>query len=516
MRNQVQLIAYADRLGGTLDGTAALLEGPLAGLFGGVHLLPFFDAIDGVDAGFDPVEHTEVDPRLGSWEDVRKLAERVDLMADVIVNHVSSGSPQFRDFSANGARSPYAGLFLTFDRVFPRGASEADLLAIYRPRPGLPFTAMTLADGSRRLVWTTFTSEQIDIDVHDPEGRRYLENILRVFAANGIRVIRLDAAGYAVKRAGGTCFLMEETFEFIRHFSARAEGHGLEVLVEVHSHYSQQLELARRVGWVYDFALPPLVLQAIFARSARALKRWIEIRPANAVTVLDTHDGIGIVDVGPEARERGARPGLVTESELAEIVRRIHANSRGESLQATGAAAANLDLYQVNCTFYDALGRDDLAYLLARAIQFFLPGVPQVYYVGLLAGGNDMALLARTRVGRDINRHSYTRSEIDAALARPVVADLCRLIRLRNTHPAFAGAFEMAAAPEEVLDLRWRNGEDFAHLEVDLRAMAYRLVCSDEGRTVRFSFAAVEGAGAASPEGSGHAEEAQGERRSAL
>lgn len=497
MRNQVQLIAYADRLGGTLRGLLDLLEGPLSGLFGGVHLLPFFHAIDGADAGFDPIDHTEVDRRLGSWEDVAALARETDVMADVIVNHVSIRSPQFLDFSAKGGRGEYAGMFLTFDGVFRGGASESDLLAVYRPRPGLPFTSITLADGSRRIFWTTFTSEQIDIDVMHPRGVEYLENVLRVFAASGITMIRLDAVGYAVKRAGSRCFMTNDTFEFIRSFADRARQHGLEVLVEVHSHYAKQIEIARHVDWVYDFALPPLVLHAFFDGTARHLKRWIGLRPLNALTVLDTHDGIGMIDVAAEGHDRFASAGLVSAEELARLVERIHANSNGESLRATGAAAANLDLYQVNCTFYDALGRDDLKHVLARAIQFFLPGVPQVYYVGLLAGGNDMQLLARTRVGRDINRHYFTREEIDRALERPVVARTLELIRLRNSHPAFSGVFEAAESPDDVLDLRWRNGEEFARLRVSLATRAHRLEYSGAGRTMVLELA--EGLDAPAP-----------------
>lgn len=488
MKNQVQLITYVDRLGGTLHGLRDLLRGPLAGLFGGVHLLPFFHPIDGSDAGFDPIDHTKIDPRLGSWDDIRAIAGEVDVMADVIVNHVSSRSPQFLDFCANGLRSAYYGMFLTFDGVFPRGASERDLLAIYRPRPGLPFTPTTLADGSRRILWTTFTSEQIDIDVNHPEGIRYLGNILEIVAAHGVRMVRLDAVGYAIKKAGHSCFMMEETFGFIRQFSAQAKQIGLEVLVEIHSHYRRQIEIARHVDRVYDFALPPLLLHAFFNRTARALKQWIHIRPVNALTVLDTHDGIGVIDIGADTQDRAGLPGLVPEDELARLVEQIHANSHGESLQATGAAASNLDLYQVNCTYYDALGQDDRSYLLARAIQFFLPGIPQVYYVGLLAGHNDMALLNRTRVGRDINRHYYTRGEIDAALARPVVADLLRLIHLRNAHPAFGGSFAMAPSPDEVLDLRWRHDSDFASLRVDLRTAAGHIEYSHGGRAATFEF----------------------------
>jgi sucrose phosphorylase len=488
MKNKVQLIAYADRLGGTLHGMRDLLRGPLAGLFGGVHLLPFFHPIDGVDAGFDPIDHTEVDQRLGSWEDVQAIAQEAEVMADVIVNHISSRSPQFLDFSAKGARSAYDGMFLTFDGVFPQGACESDLLTIYRPRPKLPFTPMTLADGSRRILWTTFTPEQIDIDVRHPHGIQYLENILRIFAANGITLVRLDAVGYAIKKAGTSCFMMDETFDFIAEFSDRARRLGLEVLVEVHSYYQRQIEIARHVDWVYDFALPPLVLHAFFNSTARDLKRWIKIRPTNSLTVLDTHDGIGVIDIGADSQDRSNHPGLVSEAELNRLVQQIHTNSNGESLRATGSAAANLDLYQVNCTFYDALGRDDVKYLLARAIQFFLPGVPQIYYMGLLAGANDAQLLARTQVGRDINRHYYTRSEIDHALARPVVTDLLNLIRLRNQHPAFDGRFEMESSPDEVLDLRWRKGQEFAHLYVDLRTCRYRLELSRDGRSELLSF----------------------------
>ena len=199
MHNQAQLITYVDRLsGGGFAELAALLRGPLRGLFGGVHLLPFFDPIDGADAGFDPIDHTRVDARLGSWSDVATLATDVDVMADLIVNHISRDSPQFRDFRDNGSASPYADLFLTRERVFGNGASEAQLHAIYRPRPGLPFSEVTLANGEHRQLWTTFTPSQIDIDVTQPAGREYIEQILRTFAANGVRMVRLDAVGYAI------------------------------------------------------------------------------------------------------------------------------------------------------------------------------------------------------------------------------------------------------------------------------------------------------------------------------
>ena len=146
---------------------------------------------------------------------------------------------------------------------------------------------------------------------------------------------------------------------------------------------------------------------------------------------------------------------------------------------ATGAVASNLDLYQVNCTFYDALARNNAAYLAARAIQFFLPGIPQVYYTGLLAGGNDMELLAKTRVGRDINRHYYSAEEIVQAATQPVVQQLFALIRLRNSHPAFTGEFTSLPCADDALHLVW-HGVDAGsthriELQVDLNMGCFQI-----------------------------------------
>jgi sucrose phosphorylase len=500
MKNAVQLITYVDRLsGGGFAELTALLKGPLHGLFGGIHVLPFFDAIDGADAGFDPRDHTRVDPRLGDWGDVAALAAEADVMADVIVNHISRDSPQFRDFLANGAASPFAHLFLTRDRVFPGGATDAELRAIYRPRPGAPFTEMTFGDGSRRHLWTTFTPSQIDIDVTHACGQEYVDSILGKLAANGVRIVRLDAVGYTVKKRGTSCFMIPETYALIADLTQRVRALGMETVVEIHSHYLKQIEIARHVDWVYDFALPPLVLHAFAFGTARPLAHWLRVRPQNALTVLDTHDGIGIVDIGAEPGAAG-KPGLVPPRELDGLVERIHAASGGTSRIATGAAASNLDLYQVNCTFYDALARDDRDYLLARAIQFFTPGVPQVYYVGMLAGENDVELLRRTGVGRDINRHYYERGEVDAALERPVVRNLCALIRLRNAHPAFGGEFSSDCPRDSELVMRWRNGAERAELRVDFESRDYALAISEAGTLRSLDLAALE-AGLRAPRG---------------
>ena len=155
-------------------------------------------------------------------------------------------------------------------------------IALHAIRPGLPFTRHRTAHGERVLLWTTFTSEQVDIDVHHPEGRRYLDAILARFEDAGIRAIRIDAAGFAVKKAGTSCFMIPETVAFIADLTARARARGLEVLVEMHGHYLDQARIARQVDWVYDFALPPLMLHTLYTRDATSLRKWMDIRPANS------------------------------------------------------------------------------------------------------------------------------------------------------------------------------------------------------------------------------------------
>lgn len=151
MRNQVQLIAYANRLGGDFPGLAQVLRAELAGAFGGVHILPFFTPYDGADAGFDPVDHTSVDPRLGTWDVVQDIARTHEVMVDLIVSHVSSSSAAFLDVRERGDQSPHSPMFLTMSSIFPTGATETDLTSIYRPRPGLPFTPYRLGVDAKRI-----------------------------------------------------------------------------------------------------------------------------------------------------------------------------------------------------------------------------------------------------------------------------------------------------------------------------------------------------------------------------
>jgi sucrose phosphorylase len=334
-----------------------------------------------------------------------------------------------------------------------------------------------MADGTRRLVWTTFMPSQVDLDVAHPVARDYLTRVMRTLAHGGVRTVRLDAVGYAVKTAGTDSFMTDETLRFVEEVTALAHEQGLEVLVEVHAHHSQQAAVAAVTDLVYDFALPPLLLQALETGETARLDEWLRIRPQNAITVLDTHDGIGVIDAGP-AREW---PGLMDHDDMRAVFEAAARRTHGASAEASTSVAWAALPHQVNSTFYSVLGEDDDAYLLARAFQLFTPGRPQVYYVGLLAGSNDVALFRETGVGREINRHRYTPDEIEAALARDVVRRQLDLIRLRGRHPAFAGAFAHSSPEPGVLSLAWTNGEHRAELRADLARRTFDISASETG-----------------------------------
>ncbi|WP_111979331.1 sucrose phosphorylase [Algibacillus agarilyticus] len=465
--NKVQLITYVDRLtNGGLQDLNNLMQTELKGVFGGAHLLPFYYPIDGEDAGFDPIDHTQVDSRIGSWQDIKHLGQNYQIMADMIVNHMSAQSPEFLDVLQHGSQSRYYELFLTKEKIFGDNADQSDVNKIYRPRPTPCFTPIQLKTGETKAFWTTFTANQIDIDINSAQGKSYLESILDAFSANNISLIRLDAAGYAIKKAGTNCFMLEETFAFINDLSKRAKQRNMQCLVEIHSHYQTQCEIAQRCDLVYDFALPPLVLHTLFNQDAAPLAKWLDVSPRNCVTVLDTHDGIGIIDVG----KHGDKPGLLDDEAIDSLVEEIHNRSGGQSRQATGAAASNLDLYQVNCTYYDALGADDKLYLIARAIQFFSPGLPQVYYTGLLAVQNDMDLLTKTQVGRDINRANLDLDQVKQQLTLPVVKGLIKLIKIRNDHEAFNGSFSHQLSEKEFI-MSWQAPNSSAKLILDIQLL---------------------------------------------
>ena len=467
MRSAPQLMTYPDSLGGDLAALDGLLRGPLDGLFGGIHILPPFPSSG--DRGFAPLTYREIDPRFGSWADVEHIAQRHDVVLDLMVNHISRRSVEFEDFLRLGRRSRYADLFITVDKVWPNGDPPDDEVArIFLRKPDSPFSTVTIeGTAETERVWTSFGtrewSEQIDLDVTSQATRALLTDWLRSFAAHGVRIVRLDAVGYVIKKAGTSCFMVEpEIYSFLDWIVGVADSLGLVVLPEVHDRYSTHLKLAAHGYWTYDFVLPGLLLDALETGSAKHLADHLARSPERQFTMLDCHDGI---PVRPDLDEI-LRPREMLR--LADLVERQGGNAN--RILSDAHADGGVDVHQLNCTYYSALDRDDDRYVAARAIQLFARGVPQVYYVGLLAGENDHQAVTESGDGRSINRHDYTVSEVEAAIRRPVVRRILDLVRLRNVEPAFSGRLDVTTVDPATLRLTWSLGADDCQLEVDLRS----------------------------------------------
>ncbi len=485
LERKVQLISYPDSLGGNLAELNRLLDTKLSGLFpGGIHILPPFPSSG--DRGFAPLTYLEIEPQFGNWEDIRSIAEKQPLILDLMVNHISAQSEYFQDFLSKGNQSQFADLFITLDKLWPdEQPFEEDINKIFLRRE-LPYSEYETSAGSLK-VWTTFgktnPSEQIDLDIHSAQTRDLFSTYLKSFHKNKVRIVRLDAVGYVIKKMGTSCFFVEpEIYEFLDWINQEANALGITLLPEIHADPAIQYKLAERGYWIYDFILPYTLLNAYINRTSKALKSYLQTRPHNQFTMLDCHDGIPIK---PDLN------GLYEYAEAAKLVETCI--ERGGNLSLIVSPEHQdpngFDVHQIRGTLYSLMDCNDDAYLGARALQLFTPGIPQIYYVGLLAGENDVLAVQKTGEGRELNRHNYTLAEINQAIEKPVVQKLFRLIHLRNTHPAFDGEFSVNPSDDSSISLEWKQDNNFARLEIDFDSTGYKLVYNkpDISSTIDFS-----------------------------
>ena len=307
-------------------------------------------------------------------------------------------------------------------------------------RRQVPYSTFNI-NGEDVSVWTTFgketPSEQIDLDINSDAVRQLLKEFFENFHKNNVKIVRLDAIGYVTKKLGTSCFFVEpEIYEFLDWICDLAKSLDIDLLPEVHAHYTTQFKLAKYGNYIYDFILPYMILSTLVNKSSSQITEYLKVRPHNQFTMLDC------------CLNHGANLSLVHSD--------AHKSPDG------------FDVHQIRCSYYSVLGCNDDAYLTARAIQFFAPGIPQVYYVGLLAGENDVENVKRTGEGREINRHNFTLEEIDKAYNQDVVQRLLKLIDFRNDYPAFDGTFHIEPSNDNEMILTWKKDDKYCTLNVDL------------------------------------------------
>lgn len=311
---------------------------------------------------------------------------------------------------------------------------------------------------------------QMDLNIRSPLVWQFYDDTLKTLAGYGARIVRLDAFAYAPKAVREKNFLNEPgTWDLLAKVDELAKKYDLDLLPEIHASYGEKIyeKIARKGYMTYDFFLPGLLIDAFEHKNADYLRRWageIQAGGLRVVNMLGCHDGIPLLDLKglmPDERIQGLIDAVVARGGY---VKDLH-------------GAKNM-YYQVNATYYSALGEDDAKMALARAIQMFMPGKPQVWYLDLFCGKNDHEAVRRAGPGghKEINRTNIPPEAIDGLLQNPCVLEQLDLLRLRSTHPAFGFDSELEIGGEgSTLELTWRKGGEWVSLHADLAKATYSI-----------------------------------------
>lgn len=457
--HDAMLITYGDQITASgeapLDTLHAWCAEHLAGAIDAVHILPFFPYTS--DDGFSVVDYKAIDPALGDWPAVNRMAGRFALMFDAVINHASASSAWFQAFLED--RAPERDYFTAV-------APDTDLHAVVRPRTTPLLHRFDTAAGPKH-VWTTFSADQIDLNYASPDLLLAVLDVLLFYAANGARLIRLDAIAFIWKRLGTGCMSLPETHALVKLMRdvLDAAAPATLVVTETNVPHAENVSYFGDGGdeaqMVYNFALPPLLIDAVWRRDARRLSAWAAdlehfAGAAGFFNMTATHDGIGV---------RGASA-YVTAAEIDALAQGIEA--RGGLVSRRTLPDGGTAPYELNCTFFDALlppsadpdALDSLdRYITAQAVALSLDGVPGIYVHNLFGTRNHYAGLegkdaTQTEFKRLVNRRRFTRAELDDLLADPharearIFRHYLDLLRIWRQEPAFA-----PGSGQRVLDL---------------------------------------------------------------
>ncbi|MEX0405104.1 sugar phosphorylase [Aquibium sp. LZ166] len=410
----------------------------LRGAISSVHVLPFFPWTS--DDGFSVVDYTKVNSDLGSWDHLARLGADYRLMADLVLNHVSSSSAWFTQFLQD--QEPGSGYFIDVDPA-------TDLSAVVRPRPHPLLRAVETPSGEKH-VWCTFSHDQVDVNFANPDLLLEFIRIMRFHIDNGVRTIRLDAVAFVWKEIGTSCIHHPKTHEIVRLMRTLADyAHEPLVLItetnvpnfENLSYFGNRNEAHA----VYNFSFPPLMVHALLTGDSTLLNRWqMRMPPAPMgcffFNFLASHDGIGL------------RPaeGYLDDEAIASMIETIR--GFGGLVSMRGMADGSQRPYEINVSLFDTLkgtaaaGEDGMQFerfVCSQTVMMALEGIPAFYIHSLLATPNDHERVARMGHNRSINRHQWNYPELEERLADAstdqarVLKEVLRRIRIRAGQPAF-------------------------------------------------------------------------------
>lgn len=458
------LITYGDQFQASgqthLQSLKRFLDNYLSGRINGVHILPFFPYSS--DDGFSVIDYREVDPALGSWQDILSLRRSFNLMFDAVINHISRESEWFQRFLAGDPK--YQNYFIVI-------SAQEDLTWVVRPRT-LPL--LTPVQTSRGVVnvWTTFSEDQIDLNYENPEVLLEMVDLLLFYAAHGACLIRLDAIAYLWKIPGTSCIHLPQTHAVVKLFRAvlDAAAPGVLLITETNVPHTENIGYfgeplpggngTDEAQMVYAFPLAPLVLHTFHSGSTRALSNWIaSLSPLPAGSAyfnfLASHDGIGV------------RPaeGLLTSEELQVLVEKT-LDYGGQVSYKTNSDGTQSP-YELNTTWYDALNdphhpdqeKDVLRFLASQAVMLILAGVPGIYAHSLFGSRGCRECFEETGRARSLNREKLQLPRLKEQLADPeshqarVFSVYRHMLQVRSEQKAFhpQGAQRLLQVREGVL-----------------------------------------------------------------
>ena len=488
MNNKPMLNAYPDSMGGRLSDIVSILGSKeLGDVFGSFYILPSIYHSD-LDRGFSVVDY-DMNEELADKKDLEALKKLgIDLKLDFILNHASAGSPQFTDLVNRGEQSEYKDFFINWNDFWQGYGTMTEegyimpeqkyLDKMFFRKPGLPILMVKFPDGKKVPYWNTFYQEehyprylgQMDLNIRSPKVWEFYKDTIKKIASYGAEIVRLDAFAYAPKEPGAKNFLNEPgTWELLNRIQELASPYQLTLLPEIHATYEEKIykKISDKGYMMYDFFLPGLVIDAIENKRSTYLAAWARELVENdikAVNMLGCHDGIPLLDL----------KGILPEADIQKLI---------DVIVERGGLVKNLHgqknmYYQVNATYFSALGESEQKLLMARAIQLFMPGKPQIWYLDLFAGKNDYQAVKRAGDSghKEINRTNLTLAEVEEALKKDVVRKQIEMIRFRNTCSAFGeGAKIQIEEMEGILRIIWKKAAVGAELTVDFIHERYEI-----------------------------------------
>ena len=465
--NTILLITYADSInrglsGKTLNDFGKFYKQYLEKFINSIHFLPFFPSSG--DGGFSVKNHNDVDKAYGTWEDIQSLSKKANIMTDLVLNHSSSKGDWYKNFLDD--KDPGKNYFYVVDKNY-------DCSKVVRPRDHDLLTEIELQN-KKKFLWCTFSHDQIDLNFKNPDVLLEFIRLILKLSSYGIKIFRLDAVAFIWKQPGTTCLNLSQTHEIIKLLRDIVDQLDKNLIIVTETNLPKQENLSYfgkndEAHWIYNFSLPPLIVNTFLFEDSVALTKWsMKMPPAqlgNAyLNFIASHDGIGM------------RPaeGVLSDKEIKKMLQRLKKN--GSKFSMRKLSNNEEKVYEANISLFNALQFTDndlkgkfalKRFIAAHCIILAIEGVPAFYFNSLFATKNDEETFASTGVKRNLNRYKWHYSTLvnliktNNTIEKNCYETFKKLISIRKIQPAFhPNATQFTLNLDKNIFAVWRQSRD--------------------------------------------------------